>query len=201
MNRYASLGFIFSLLLVLLAGICIADEVPGSVMYIQGKESSITEGSDGEMMVTVQDIVPYFHISVGDKNYLEPVSELSGIMYPLNAAIVFSGADDESVSLVEISNLSVSDENKSLMLLVKPLLFYEGSVLKTFEGEKSGLDTSAVGNCSQTGVYIEVLGSAAENVDDCGECDNTGHKNCCVVLIGNTRVCSYQQCGGGNNPF
>lgn len=194
MNRYVSLGFIFSLLLVLLAGICIADEVPGSMMYIQGGESSITEGLDGEKLITVQDIVPYLQLSVGNKNYLEPVSEFSGITYPLNAAIVVSGCDKESVSLVEIFNLSLSDENKSLQLQVKPLEFYEGSVLKTFENETSGLDTLAVGNCSQTGVYIEVLGSTAENMNDVwGEC-KFGQKKHCSGVFGIDFTCVYEPC-------
>jgi len=200
MKLYVSLGLVCSLLLVFFAGICIADEVPGSIMYIQGGESSITAGLDGEQLITVQDVIPYFHISVGNKNYLEPVSELSGITYPLNAALVFSGGDSESVSLVEIFNLSLSDEGRSLLLQVKPLEFYEGSVLKTFEGGNSGLDTIAVGNSSQTGVYIEVLGSAAENADECGSCQG-GVRECCSPLVGNVIVCAKQPCGNCNNIF
>jgi len=98
------------------------------------------------------------------------------------------------VSLVEIFNLSLSDENNSLLLQVKPLEFYEGSVLKTFENETSELDTLAVGNCSQTGVYIEVLGSAAENVNDVwGECQY-GQKKHCFGVFGIDFTCVYEPC-------
>lgn len=200
MKSSVSLGFICFLLPVFLAGICMADEVPGSLMYIQGGESSITEGFDGEKLITVQDIIPYLQLSVGNKNYLELVSKLSGITYPLNAAIVVSGCDKESVSLVEIFNLSLSDENKSLLLQVKPLEFYEGSVLKTFEGETSGLDTIDVGNCSQTGVYIEVLGSAAENENDVwGPCEGGWQKHCSGVF-GIDFTCVYEPCPYCANP-
>jgi len=104
------------------------------------------------------------------------------------------------VFLVEVSNLSRSEKDKSLQLQVKPLEFYEGSVLKTFEGGNSGLDTIAVGNSSQTGVYIEVLGSAAENADECGSCQG-GVRECCSPLVGNVIVCAKQPCGNCNNIF
>ena len=72
-------------------------------------------------MITVNDVVPYFHLADGNKSSLIPVERLTNVTFPLNAAVVFSGADNETAFMVEVSNLSLSDGNKSLTLLVKPL--------------------------------------------------------------------------------
>lgn len=107
MNGYVSLGFISLLLLILFAGVCIAEDAPGSVVYIQGGESIITHGSDGTYILNVQDVIPYIHVSDGVRSHLESVGFLPIFSYPINAAVVFSGADGESGSMLKISNVTV----------------------------------------------------------------------------------------------
>ena len=67
MNHHVLVGFICLFLLISLAGLCIADESPGYMVYVQGGESSITNGSGGVYMMTVKDIVPYFYLTNGVK--------------------------------------------------------------------------------------------------------------------------------------
>ena len=153
MNYCLTFGFICSLLLVSLAGVCMAAESPSYEAYIQGGESSMVNGTDGIMVVTVKELVPYFNIANGKKSLLLPVERLTNITYPVNAAIVFSGADNESTFRVEVSNLSLSERNKALIVQVKPLEFYEGSLLNNFTSEKKNL---SVGSINGIGFYLEI---------------------------------------------
>ena len=133
-----------------------AAESPSYEAYIQGGESSIVNGTDGIMVVTVKELVPYFNIANGKKSLLLPVERLTNITYPVNAAIVFSGADNESTFRVEVSNLSLSERNKALIVQVKPLEFYEGSVLNNFTIEKKELSAGSVGSINGIGFYLEI---------------------------------------------
>ncbi|WP_146199639.1 hypothetical protein ACKUB1_12790 [Methanospirillum stamsii] len=163
MNRYLSSGFICLFILVLLAGVCTADESPRYVIYVQGGESSIIHGSEGITDIIVKDIIPYAHFSDGKKSLLIPDKLLRYITCPVNAAVVFSGAGGESVSLIGISNLSLSYENKDLTLRVNPLGFYEGEALKSFASEKNELDAINVEKFETTGFYLEIIETGPEN--------------------------------------
>jgi len=191
MNYYVFYGFISLLLLICLAGVGMAEEAPGSVVYVQGGVSSITEGADGEMIITVQDIIPYFHLPNGNESFLMPVEFLSVDAYPLNAAVVFSGADDESVSLVIISNLSLSDDNTVLTLHVIPQEFYEGEVLKSFTHESKDLDITTTPTRYNTGIYIEKTSLPATNSDyACEACIDR-----CIQGKGCIKEGNFQCCG------
>jgi hypothetical protein len=163
-----------SILLVSLAGVCMAEESPRYVIYVQGDESSIIHGSEGITDITVKDIIPYAHFSDGKKSRLISGKHLSNITYPINAAVVFSGAGSESVSLMKISNLSLSDENKVLTLRVNPLEFYEGEVLKSFVSDKNELDAIEFEKFNDTGIYLEIIGKTQQNnfeiqIPDCSK--------------------------------
>ena len=165
MDHYLLRGFTCSLLLLFLAGFCMAaTEQPGSVIYVQGGACTLTDGSDGMTMVTIVDIVPYIHISEGEKNQLLPAEQLSGLTFPLNAALVVSGTNDESASIVAISNLSLSDEDKTLTLQVTPRKYYEGSALKAFASENQQFGGSGTGGSVYSGLYIEQKPGIPENV-------------------------------------
>ncbi|MDD1724669.1 MAG: hypothetical protein LUQ07_06035 [Methanospirillum sp.] len=97
MNLNIPLGFICLLLLVPSGGFCIAEESPGYVGYIQGGEASVTNGTGGNMVITIQDIIPYCHVPDSGQSYLVPVAGLTNSSFPLNAAWVFYGADGESL--------------------------------------------------------------------------------------------------------
>jgi len=163
MNRYLSSGFICSFILILLAGVCTADESPWHVLYIQGGESSIIHGSEGITDIIMKDIIPYAHFSDGKKSLLIPDTLVRYITSPVHAAVVFFGAGGESVSLIEISNLSLSHENKVLTLRVNPLEFYEGEALKSFVSEKNEFDAIEVDKFENTGLYLEIIWTAPVN--------------------------------------
>lgn len=178
MNRIISVGFIWLLMLILLAGICTAAENPSYIVYIQGGESVITLDPPG-MILTVQDVIPYFHKSDNDKEGLFPLERLTSMIYPVNAALVFTGPDNRSTSMVEISNLSLSDDNEILTLYVTPLKFYEGELLKSFTNTQGDLLGSPVGDFKTTQIYAEIPEPVAENDCDYIHCCWHGWEWCC----------------------
>lgn len=67
-------------------GFCSAAESSSAVIYIQGSDSAITNGSDG-MIITVKDVIPYFHITDGKESKLVPLESLTDITYPVQAVV------------------------------------------------------------------------------------------------------------------
>ena len=156
MNLYQSLKIIGPLLMIFFSGVCMADEAPSSVVYVQGGESTLTNGSDGMYVLTVQDVVPYIHVADGVRSHLEPVQLLPVFTYPINAALVLSDADGESVSLLKISNVTTLKDKKELTLKVSPLQYYEGQMLQSFAKESKGIDTFRDSKPNQTAIYFEM---------------------------------------------
>ncbi|MFH0966558.1 MAG: hypothetical protein V1862_02585 [Methanobacteriota archaeon] len=163
MNYSIRLGFIVSFLLIFLVGTCIAVESPSYIANIQGGESVITSGTDGMSVVTVKDVVPNISVTNGNTSSLITVEELVNITHPLNAAFVISGADNKSVSLVEISNLSLSDDDTLLTLQVKPLTFYDGEGLKSYVDKQTELPSGNDREMNRTQFFIEFSVAIAEN--------------------------------------
>ena len=163
MNRNIRLGVICSILLGSLAGFCVADEAPSYLVYVQGGESSITNGSDGAYVITVKDIIPYVHIADGEKSSLKLVERLTNLTYPMNAALVLSGADNETTVMVQVANVSLSDENKILTLQVDPLKYYEGERLNSFNDRKQSIKAVNGLRFTRTGVYFEVVKESPAN--------------------------------------
>ena len=167
MNRCVLLGFIGILMLVSLTVCCTADQSPPYIAHIQGGESMITNGSGG-MVITVRDISSHVTITSGTQGNLTTIDRLTNVTYPLNAAVVFSGTSNESTSMVTVSNLSLSDENKVLTLQVIPLKYYDGEELKSFASKNVDLPTNNVGNNNSTGIFVEIIGIPPANwVDPC----------------------------------
>ena len=146
---------IFPLLLTILflslAAISTADTIPAEIAYVQGGHYEMSNGTDGMSELTITDIIPYFDITNGNSNQLIPVKNLSDIITPVNAALVLSDSGNETVALVTISNITLSD-SMDMVLQVKPLEFYDGETLKTFNQVRS--DLSSFGNQSGTGASI-----------------------------------------------
>lgn len=165
MVRHLVLGCIASLLLVLLAGVCIAEETPSSVLYLQGGENSVSNGADGMVSITVKDIVPYCNIISGNTNNLIPVTTLANISGPMDAALIFAGPDNKNVYLVEVSSLSISDD-ETLTLEVKPKKYYEGEALKSYATSNQTGDIVNEKGMPNIGIYIENIPTQQSNKKD-----------------------------------
>lgn len=163
MNHYQSFGLICLLLLISLSVCSFADEAPKTLVYVQGGEGSIMNTSDGSYVITMKDIIPYVHLTKGEKSSLLPVNRLQNAIFPLNAALVFSGKDPESYNLVTVHNLSISDKDKTLSLQITPLDFYEGETLNSFAEKNDSVGLGISGNSSYTGVYLEFTELIPEN--------------------------------------
>lgn len=177
MRYFISPIIICLVLLISLCGFSLADSLPTSIIYIQGGENDITSESNGTFEITIHDVIPYYHILIKNTSYLESIQTLPDYSYPLQAVFVSSDDNNESRSMVIVENVTISDENKTLILQIKPLEFYEGSVLKTFADGSKGLDTDSGRQVMSTGLYLEIIGSPSNNMDvkDCLiECKTRG---------------------------
>jgi hypothetical protein len=83
--------------------------------------------------------------------------------YPLKGAVIFSGVGNESVPIIEVSNLSFSEKNKALTLHIRPVKHYEGEVLKTFADKNIGLDSARMNKNEMTALYLETSMLNLEN--------------------------------------
>lgn len=175
-----------------------AEEAPSSIVYVEGGESFIAEEADGQYVITIQDIIPFVHIKTGERSSLMPVELLTTMTKPLHVALVYSGAENESTSMVEVSNLSLSDGNAVLTIVVKPLEFYDGEMLNFFESEKSAVNTITTGQYGKIGIYIEDLINPLDNAGNCGECFelSTGgwYQACCYQIGEYERTCNRVPC-------
>ena len=124
------------------------------------------------MVFSIPDTIPYFYVPTGNMSHLMPVNQITGFTDPLNAVLVQSGVNFETRSLLEISNLSLADDNSMMTLQARPLEYYEGSVLKPFVGENAVLATDTIANISESGLYIELRTVVPENYNLC--CKNNG---------------------------
>lgn len=162
MKHFPTILLIGLVLSLIMTGISSAEESSGILVYLQGKSSSIEEGQNGSLLITIQDPVPYYHLALREKSFLRPVETFVLQNVPVNAALVFNRPDGESVSLVEISGISVPDGNKSLKLQVKGLDFYEGELLGGFTSSGTKLKDQVV-NSTGIGIYMEIPAAAPEN--------------------------------------
>lgn len=160
------------LMMVSLAGICAAEQSPSYIAHIQGGQSIITNESSG-MTITVQDVISNVTITTGNMSNLTTVDRITNLTYPLSAAVVFSGNDSETTSLVTISNLSLSEEKKGLTFQATPLKYYDGEELKSFAEKNVDLASTNVSTSNSVGIYIEIIGVPLNNDgDDLSDCVN-----------------------------
>jgi len=169
MGHCRQLGILCSLVLVLCTGFCSAAESPSAAIYTQGSESAITNGTNG-MIITVKDVVPYFHITDGVESKLVPVESLTDISHPVQAVVKLFNAENETNSIIQVSNLSLSDENKVLTLDVTPLEFYDGEMLKPFVNGQTPLSNEKIGEYNRAGIYLEAVWEAPSNALNCVPC-------------------------------
>ena len=186
MFRGIQIGFIYVILLISLAGVCLAADSPSYIAYIQGGESTIMNGSEGLMEITVKNVIPYSHISDGGKSRLIPVERIANFTSPLNTAIIFSGKNNESVSFIEVSQLIFSDNNHVLILKGIPKRYYDGNLLKFFADQNIDITMLQGENFNNTSVYFEVIGKPPVNdenifLDFCKtECRHNPFYNDCL---------------------
>jgi|GEM_PF-763187 len=167
MNRYSTFGLLTAILLFFLTGFCIADETPMFLAQIQGGESSITGEPDEMMILSIGNYAPYFNITEGNTTYSVPLEHLTTVSWPIHAAILFADDEKDSVSLVTVANLSVSEEENIMTLQVAPLPFYEGELLTTLAEEFVELDSLPGESYGNTTVFLEIEKQRAENEPLC----------------------------------
>ena len=194
MKHFLFVGIICSLLYISLAGVCLAESPPSSIIYVQGGGSTITDGLNGTNVVIIKDIVPYYHLKTGNISYLMPIQNLSYYSYPSQAAMILSGDGVEHITMVTVGNLSLSDENTTLTLQADPLNYYEGLGLKTYASESEDLIKEKGIEVQGTGLYIEIIGNTLENEYVMPEC----MRNC--LNDGNHWTWCRDYCDGGEWP-
>lgn len=157
-------GVFFSILAISLGiGACTAEDNTEYLVYLQGGVSSLANGTNGTMVLTIADAIPYYGMNVVNRTILMPMDATSPYVLPLNAALVLNGPDGESVYLVEITTWSFDNDKNILTFDITPLEFYEGKELTKFTDVKQDLGPDTVGKELSTGVYLEITGEVPGN--------------------------------------
>ena len=166
MESGRDVGFFLVILIIGIGiGICTAEENAGYVMYLQGGVSTLSEGSHGNMTLTIKDVIPFEVLEVCNRTIIEPMGTDSLYVLPLNAALVLNGKDGESVYLVKTVSWAYNADEKNLTLEIVPLEYYEGGKLTAFTEAKEDLAIEKVGDMLNTGMYFEIQQETPENWD------------------------------------
>jgi hypothetical protein len=158
----------FSVFLFFLTVCCLAENSPSIVLYVQGGETTISNGSDGTYNVDVKEVVPYSYFADGPVSHLIMVEKLINLPYPLKAALDFTNSDGESSSIVDISNISYSGKDNNLILRIKPIPFYDGVVLSNYKNDFDWKNNTEV-TSTDIGIYMEL--PLKPSVDSTGQSD------------------------------
>lgn len=150
-------------MMISLVGTSNAVESPSYVIHIQGGESRITNISDGLLEIAVSDIALNATITDGNTSHSIPIEGLVNLSFPADAAVVYPGTGNKSISMIQISHISLSSDGKNLTLQVSPLRFYDGEGLKSYAENQTELFSSTYRNLTTTELYIETRVNIAEN--------------------------------------
>ncbi len=194
MRSFWSYGFICLALVVSLAVVCPADSPPVSIIYVQGGESIITAEPNGTSMITIHDVIPYYCLQVDNMSNLIPIQNLVSYSGPMEAALVFTDEENERISMGSIDQVTLSDDNRVLILQVKPLEFYEGSGLKTFSDDREDLLNQTGEKVLSSGLYLEVQEPPSNN-QDIRECINS------CIARGNGMSLCWRMCERAPEPI
>jgi hypothetical protein len=164
LNRRLGVALAFLIICVGI-GACSTEQAPAQLMYIQGGSSTLSDGSNGTMTLTMNDVIPYSVFEGANRILLMPMEKMSHITLPLDAALVLNGEEGESVYLIKTESWSFDAEKMNLTLGIKPLEFYESEGLKKFTEAKQNLSEEKVGKDHNTSMYFEISGTIPSNED------------------------------------
>lgn len=166
MNHKTGTGLIMMVFLLSLAGTCTAADSYGYLASLNGGKSTIVNDTRDMMIITVQNPDPYVNITKEDNTTSISDDLLQYAALPINAVVVFSTPETKSVSLVKIENLSISDNNDNLTLLVKPLDYYDGEILTPYAQDTVNLYELDKKTFNNAGLYLEMTKNIPENSFD-----------------------------------
>jgi len=115
------------------------------------------------MILAISDMVPYYHIQTKERNYLMPITGISGFSLPINAALVLHDNEGETIFMVKIVKMSTEEGNGEVVLWMQPLDFYEGALLNTVTGAKKEFNPEFLKDSIMIGIYGEIPDRVPEN--------------------------------------
>lgn len=198
--RYAGFFLLFLLFLVVsLDGIGLADGADAYVLYLQGDEGRITDKTEGIFTIMVTGLPTLMNVTKGDQNSTVPVYLISNISAPSHAAITFSHSGNPSVAIINISQISLNDNNSNLTLTGTSLPFYDDTALVSVTGDIVDLNQVTADQWSDIGVYLEIQnipptnmeGGMNKKCDLCrGNCVMSPQSGSCL------EICCFTYCYG-----
>ncbi|PWR76220.1 hypothetical protein ACKUB1_14210 [Methanospirillum stamsii] len=156
-------GVLMIVLLISLTGTCFAADSPGYLATLTGGESQIVNGTDGMMVITLDNPDQKVNITKEDNTSQISVGLLKYAVLPIDAITIFSSPEMKTASIVKIENLSISDNNDNLTLKVKPLDYYDGEVLTSYAQDTVNLKELDEKLFNSTGLYLEMINNIPEN--------------------------------------
>jgi hypothetical protein len=146
-----------------LAGISSAADSHEYLAVLQGGENSIVTDTEDVIIITVHNPDPYLNITNNTSTIQSPVESLINASFPMNAVVLFSTPDTEVASMIQIENLSISDNNEYLILQVRPIDFYEGEVLTPYAQGTGTLHDFDQKSFDEARLYLEMIMTAPDN--------------------------------------
>jgi len=149
--------------IILLTGICSAVETNGYLVYVQGGTGTLIDDNNGTDTLQISDLVPFYSASWEGKSNLMPVPFITGFPLPIHGAIVCTGQEGDSTSLIRITNWSLSDDMTVIDLEWKPVEFYDGTLLIPFDTDTKEITQEILDGSIMTGLYLEITGVTPSN--------------------------------------
>lgn len=163
MNRNLCTGLIFLISLLIFAGVSSATESFDNLAYLQGGVVTIINGTEDTMIITVQYPDPNMtSTQLGDVTQIQP-EDIQNTSLTINAVMIFTDQDTIISSLVAIDNLSISENNQSFTLHIRPMEHYDGIVLTPYTQDTTNLHQLGKKTFNETGFYLDVKDQAPDN--------------------------------------
>jgi hypothetical protein len=138
------------------------------------------------MIITVHNPDPSVNITKEENITPISIELLQYASLPVQAVGEFSTPEMKSVSLVQIENLSLSENNDNLTLLVKPLDYHDGDILTPYARDTVNLQALDNKTFSSTGLYIEMVKDIPDNSiqvqSPCERCIEGCHENSICII-------------------
>ncbi len=184
MNYRVGSGIIIIVCFFSLAGTCIAADSYGYLATLNGGESTIGNDTKDMMIITVHNPDPSVNITKEENITPISIELLQYASLPVQAVGEFSTPETKSVSLVQIENLSLSESNNNLTLLVKPLDYHDGEILTPYVQDTVNIQELDKNTFNNTRLYFEMMKDIPDNAIEvkstCEKCiaDCNGNPTC-----------------------
>lgn len=165
MHRSLSFAIFSMCMIIALGSLGAADETSTTLAYVQGENVSIMQGTNGHMEIVVENTISYLNWGSGVNAILLPIHLLEEFPRPFYAALSFLANKPLGQMIVEVDDLSLDETTQKLSLTVKPVEYYEGTLLKSFTRENTTDTPGQLDRVIITSIFLEIPQITPDNAN------------------------------------